>query len=65
MTRLGLVTSAAGYLSAGPPIVHVGLGPAERVDAIEVIWPDATKETFPGAPADRTIELRKGSGAKP
>jgi hypothetical protein len=62
--RVGVVTSAVSYLSAGPPVVHVGLGPVDRVDALDVAWPDGTKEVFPGGPADRVIELRKGSGTR-
>jgi hypothetical protein len=62
--RVGVVTSSAGYLAASPPVVHLGLGPVDRVDSIDVAWPDGTAETFPGGPADRVVELRKGSGTK-
>jgi hypothetical protein len=50
------------YLCSNDPRAHFGLGQAERVDAIEVIWPDGSEETFPGRPADQLVVLRKGEG---
>jgi hypothetical protein len=53
---------AESYLCSSEPRAHFGLGPASRVDAIEVMWPDGSRETFPGCATDRRIELRKGGG---
>jgi hypothetical protein len=57
---------AESYLCSSEPIAHFGLGKVDRVDAIEVLWPDPapekSRETFPGGPVDRRIELRKGEG---
>jgi hypothetical protein len=52
------------YLCSNDPRAHFGLGPIERVDAIDVLWPDGTRETFPGWAADQGVEvvLRKGTG---
>jgi hypothetical protein len=50
------------YLCSNDPRAHFGLGDAERVDAIEVVWPDGTVESFPGGPTDRLVVLRKGEG---
>jgi hypothetical protein len=50
------------YLCSNDPRAHFGLGDAERVDAIEVVWPDGNAETFPGGAADRLVVLRQGSG---
>jgi hypothetical protein len=63
-TRLRLVTTSDTYLSSNSPVAHFGLGSADKVDAVEVLWPDGTKETFPGGAADRAVELRKGEGRK-
>ena len=41
-----------------------GLGKAERVDGIRVVWPDGTVEDFPGQAADRAIVLRKGASRR-
>jgi hypothetical protein len=62
--RMRVVHSAESYLSAGPPVAHFGLGRTSRFDAIRVTWPDGFREEFPGGPADRSIELRRGEGRK-
>ena len=62
--RVRIVAGSDSYLSAGPLVAHFGLGTATAVDAFEVAWPDGTRETFPGGPADRKLELRKGAGQK-
>jgi enediyne biosynthesis protein E4 len=53
---------AGSYLAGGHPRVHLGLGAAAEVDAIEVRWPDGLVERFPGGAVDRVIELRRGEG---
>jgi hypothetical protein len=50
------------YLCSNDPRAHFGLGDVQRVDAIEVLWPDGATETFAGGPADRLVILRKGEG---
>jgi hypothetical protein len=54
------------YLCSNDPRAHFGLGPIGNVDAIDVLWPDGTRETFPGGPADVRPELvlRKGTGQR-
>ncbi len=56
------IMSGFGYLSSSEPIAHFGLGNADRVDRIEVRWPDGVREEFPGTPVDRRIELLRGGG---
>ena len=58
------VSSSESFLSAGPAVLHFGLGNRESIEGFEVAWPDGSRETFPGGPADRLVELRKGSGKK-
>ncbi len=62
---LRLASPAESYLCSSSPVVHFGLGRAEKVDSILVSWPDGSKEEFQGGPADRAIVLRKGEGHKP
>ena len=57
-----LAHPAQSYLSSNDPRAHFGLGPHSRIDAIEVLWPDGSKEVFPGQPADQIVTVRKGEG---
>lgn len=52
-------------LCSSDPLVHFGLGSATQIESILVTWPDGRPERFPGGPADRTIEIRKGEGQAP
>ncbi|HVS39830.1 MAG TPA: CRTAC1 family protein [Gemmataceae bacterium] len=54
----------SGFLCSGDPRALFGLGKAETVDRIEVLWPNGTQEQFPGGPVDRVLELRQTKGAK-
>ena len=53
---------ATSYLASNDPALHFGLGAAANYTAIEVLWPDGTKEQFPAGAADRLIALQKGEG---
>jgi hypothetical protein len=55
---------AHGYLCSNDPRVHFGLGRSARVDRLEVLWPDGSREAFPGRAADQAVVLRKGEGRK-
>jgi hypothetical protein len=58
-----LLNPGYSYCSSNDSRGHFGLGPSERYEAIDVLWPDGSAETFPGGPADRPVELRQGEGA--
>ncbi len=62
--RVRVIASSDSFLSAGPLTAHFGLGAASAVESFAVTWPDGARERFPGGPADRRLELRKGSGRK-
>jgi hypothetical protein len=55
---------ATSYLVSHEPVLHFGLGQAANVDAIGVLWPDGTKENFPGGAVDRLVVLRAGGGMR-
>jgi enediyne biosynthesis protein E4 len=55
---------AESYLCSSEPRAHFGLGELEKVDRIELLWPDGTREAFPGCDANQAIELRKGEGER-
>ena len=62
---LRVVNPAESYLCSGSPIVHVGLGAIASVDRIDVLWPDGSREAFPGGTVDRRVQVSKSNGAKP
>jgi hypothetical protein len=62
--RLGWINPGSSYLCSSDARAHFGLGSADRVEAIEVLWPDGSVERFPGGPADRVVVLHKGEGTK-
>jgi hypothetical protein len=52
------------YLCSNDPRAHFGLGSTQEVEAIEVLWPDGSREEFGSREADQVIKLWKGSGRK-
>ena len=56
------VLPAGSYCSSSDPRVHVGLGDAERVDAVRVRWLDGSEEVFGPFDADQFVTLRRGEG---
>ena len=52
----------SSYASSNDPRAHFGLGSIDRVDGIEVLWPDGIAEKFPASPVDQVLTLRKGEG---
>ncbi len=59
-----LIQPSASYLVSNDPRALFGLGPVQQIDAIRIVWPDGSEETFPGADADRHFTLRQGTGQK-
>jgi hypothetical protein len=58
------VVSGAVYCSQNDLTLHFGLGPATKVDKLEVQWPDGSREVFEVPQIDKTITLTQGKGAK-
>jgi hypothetical protein len=42
--------------------IHFGLGDHQKVDKIEVIWPNGKVESIPNLAADRYYTIREGAG---
>ena len=59
-----LVRSGSSYLSAGDRRLHFGLGDYERIDLLEVQWPDGTIEGFRDLPVDRNLLIEQGRGVQ-
>jgi hypothetical protein len=62
--QVAVLCSGQSYLCSHAPGVHFGLGSADRIEAIHVVWPDGKRETFAGRQADRAVILRQGEGKK-
>src|SRR5262249_37026295 len=58
------VNPGSSYLCSNDPRAHVGLGTFERVDSIEVTWPNGETEAFDGGAVDRHVVLAKGNGPR-
>jgi enediyne biosynthesis protein E4 len=57
-----LIQPSQSYLTSNDPRAHFGLGAVERVDNIEVSWPDGSEETFSCPSVDRLVEVQRGKG---
>jgi hypothetical protein len=53
---------AESYLSSSAPVAHFGLGEVMQIEAVEVVWPDGSRERFAGGSVDRRSVLRQGEG---
>ncbi|MBC8229788.1 CRTAC1 family protein [bacterium] len=50
------------YACSNDPRAHFGLGKIDKIDAIEVVWPDDTRERFKVNGINRELTVRKGEG---
>jgi len=55
------VMPTRSYLSQVERTVTFGLGPADRIDALKVIWPDTSEQTVKQVPVDQLLVLEQGS----
>jgi len=46
------------FLSAHDPRFHLGLGPAERIESLEILWRDGRKTRFQNLETNRTVVVR-------
>lgn len=65
IARAGEITfrrtvSTASYLSQSSRLVHIGLGPATKLDRVEVRWPDGQTQVFEGLAAKNSWVLTQG-----
>ena len=63
-TRVGVVRAGSSYLSVSDRRVYFGLGAAQKVDKVEVVWPSGLRETLTALAADRVYTLTEGKGAQ-
>ncbi len=62
LTQWDEVRAGGSYISTSDLRLHYGLGRRERVDLIEVHWPDGKVETVKDVPADNFLTIQYGKG---
>ena len=55
---------ATTYLSQNDPRMHFGLGGQDRVERLEIRWPDGRVEAFRNLAADRYLKVVQGRGIR-
>lgn len=56
------VRSGGSYFSQSDLRVHFGLGKAEKVDVLEIRWPNGTVETLKGLSVNTLVIVKEGQG---
>ncbi|HYD85507.1 MAG TPA: CRTAC1 family protein, partial [Opitutus sp.] len=56
---------ARGYLSSSEPVLHFGLGTAERIERLTVTWPGGREQTFTGLAANRRYVVTEATHGEP
>ena len=62
VTQTDEVRSGGSYLSQSDLRLHFGLGPAAKLDEVEIRWPTGKTETLKNLPADHFYAVMEGSG---
>lgn len=60
----GEVASGRSYLSQNDLRVHFGLGSAERVERLEIVWPGGQRESHEPPAVDRIFVIEQGKGSR-
>jgi hypothetical protein len=63
-TYLRFVDGGNSFAGQSMRRVHFGLGPADKIDRLEVRWPSSGKETFANVAVDRLNLIEEGKGTK-
>ena len=53
------VAAGSGFLSSSSPVLHFGLGDAERVDALEIRWPSGARQWLRNIQANQRLHIRE------
>lgn len=64
MLQVREVANGEGFGSSSSPTVEFGLGPARRVDRLEIRWPSGKVQRFGAIEADRRILVMEGEAWK-
>ncbi|HEX2165330.1 MAG TPA: CRTAC1 family protein, partial [Thermoanaerobaculia bacterium] len=61
VTQVRVVNPTKSYLSQSERTATFGLGDAERVERLEIVWPDGSRRVLADLPVDREIAVRQGA----
>ncbi len=53
------VVAGGSYASQNDRTIHVGLGSAEKVDKLEVVWPNGKRNTYTGPKVNTQLTIRQ------
>lgn len=57
--QMNTMTTAQGYASSAHVPVHFGLGALERIDRIEVVWPNGTRQLLDNVATKQTVVVKE------
>jgi hypothetical protein len=60
VTQVRQVNPTKSYLSQSERTVTFGLGETDRVERLEIVWPDGTQQVLTDLSVDRQIRVRQG-----
>jgi len=60
MTQIREIAGGGSYLSQNDLRAHFGLGPADKIDKLEITWPSGAQQSFKAFPADQFYSLQEG-----
>ncbi|MGH9868376.1 MAG: CRTAC1 family protein [Candidatus Polarisedimenticolia bacterium] len=52
-------TGGGSYLSSGDPRLHIGLGPAQIIDSLEIRWPSGARQTLSRVSVNQTMVIEE------
>lgn len=61
-SQIDEVMSGSSYYSQNDLRLHFGLGRADKVDSVELIWPSGLKESFKDLAANQLFVIQEGKG---
>jgi hypothetical protein len=59
-TQVFVNQPANTYLSWNDPRMHIGLGKYEKIDSIEILWPQGNKEVYKNIKSNQYISITQG-----